>query len=86
LAGGVTFLSRTPAAFKPPDLPVARRIADRLARSLLLDRGLEAARRADEAAERAARLKSRVQALTEELNARAGFHRVVGNPRRGASP
>ena len=78
LAGGVTFLSRTPAAFKPADLPVARRIADRLARSLLLDRGLEAARRADEAAERAARLKSRVQALTEELNARAGFHRVVG--------
>jgi transcriptional regulator with PAS, ATPase and Fis domain len=46
--------------------------------SLLRERGIEAARRADEASERAARLESRVQALTEELNARAGIHHVIG--------
>jgi transcriptional regulator with GAF, ATPase, and Fis domain len=34
--------------------------------------------RADEAVARAERLESRVQALTEELNARAGFRRVIG--------
>jgi transcriptional regulator with GAF, ATPase, and Fis domain len=78
LAGGVVFLSRRPAAFNAADILIARRIADRLALSLSRERAYDAIRRADEAAERAARLESRVQALTEELNARAGFNRIVG--------
>jgi PAS domain S-box-containing protein len=79
LAAGLGFFSFTPARYKTADILVARRVADRLALSLLREHGLEAARRADEASERAARLELRVVSLTEELNARAGFHRVVGD-------
>jgi transcriptional regulator with GAF, ATPase, and Fis domain len=78
LAAGIGFFSFTPSFYKAEDIAVARRVADRLALSLLRERGLEAARRADEASERASRLESRVQALTEELNTRSGFHRVIG--------
>jgi transcriptional regulator with GAF, ATPase, and Fis domain len=78
LAAGLGFFSFTPSFYKLADIPVARRVADRLTLSLTRERGLEAAKRADEASERAARLESRVRALTEELNARSGFHRVIG--------
>jgi transcriptional regulator with GAF, ATPase, and Fis domain len=78
LAAGVGFFSFTPSFYKQADILVARRVADRLALSLLRERGIEAAKRADEASERAARLEARVQALTEELNARSGFHRIIG--------
>ena len=78
LAAGVGFFSFTPSFYKKTDILVARRVADRLALSLLRERGLEAAKRADEASERAARLESRVQALTDELNARSGLHRLIG--------
>jgi two-component system response regulator HydG len=78
LTAGVTFLSSTPRAYKKADVVIASRIAARLAISLLRERGIEQTRRADEAAERAARLESRVQALTDELNSRSGFHRVIG--------
>lgn len=39
---------------------------------------LEADKRADEATERAARLEAHVRALTDELDARTGYRRVVG--------
>jgi transcriptional regulator with GAF, ATPase, and Fis domain len=77
-AAGLGFLSRTVGAFTQDDVLVARRVADRVALSLARDRNLQTTRRADEASERALRLESRVQALTEELHARDGFHRVVG--------
>ena len=73
------FFSFTPAAYKQADLLVARRIRDRLALNLTRGRGAEAVRRADEAIARALVLESRVRELTEELNARAGYRRVVGN-------
>jgi transcriptional regulator with GAF, ATPase, and Fis domain len=79
-AGGtLTFASREAGAFNAADLPVARRMADRLAVTLLRDREIEASRRADEASTRAARLEARVKALTEELDARTGYRRVVGD-------
>jgi two-component system NtrC family response regulator len=78
LAAGIGFFSFTPSLYSEADVAIARRVADRLAISLLRERGIEAARRADEASARVSRLESRVQALTEELNARAGFHRVIG--------
>jgi transcriptional regulator with GAF, ATPase, and Fis domain len=77
-AGGFVIASRTPAAFKPADVLVARRIADRLAVTLARDREVAASKRADEAADRAARLEARVQALTEELDERTGYRRVIG--------
>ncbi len=79
LFGAVVFFSFTPAAYKPADLLVARRIRDRLALNMTRGRGAEAARRADEAIARALVLESRVRALTEELNSRFGDRRIVGN-------
>ena len=78
LTAGVGFFSFTPGAYKETDVAIGRRVADRIAISLMRDLGLQASKRADEAAERASRLESRVQALTDELNSRAGFHRVIG--------
>ena len=78
LAGGVAFFSFTPSAYTQADVTVGRRVADRLGLSLSREHAYESAKRANEAVERAARLEMRVAALTEELNARAGFSRVVG--------
>jgi transcriptional regulator with PAS, ATPase and Fis domain len=57
---------------------VARRIADRIALVMSREQRVAAHRRADEATARATELESRVRALTEELNARSGYHRVIG--------
>ena len=78
LAAFLAFVGKAPSAFKPADILIARRIATRLAVKLAHDRELAASKRADEAAARAARLESRVRALTEELDARTGYRRVVG--------
>ncbi len=80
-AGALVFFSTRLAAFKPADILVLRRIADRIAVTLARDRGLDASRRADEAAARAEKLESRVRALTEELDVRTGYRRVVGTSR-----
>jgi two-component system response regulator AtoC len=77
-SGGLLFMSRAPSAFRQPDIQVARRIADRLAVTLARDREIEASKRADEATARALRLEARVRTLTEELDARTGYRRVVG--------
>ena len=82
LAAGVGFFSFTPSAYTTADILVARRVADRLALSLLREKGLEAAKRADEASARASTLEARVRALTEELDARSGYRRVVGESRQ----
>ncbi|MBI3402273.1 MAG: sigma 54-interacting transcriptional regulator [Acidobacteria bacterium] len=79
LIGSLVFLSLAPAAYTEADLLVARRIRDRLALHLTRGRGAEAAKRADEATARAALLEARVRALTEELNTRSGYRRVVGD-------
>jgi transcriptional regulator with GAF, ATPase, and Fis domain len=79
LAGALDFLSFTPALYSAADLPVARRIADRVALALSREQRRVAVERADEASARAAALETRVRALTEELNERAGYHRVIGS-------
>jgi transcriptional regulator with GAF, ATPase, and Fis domain len=81
LTGALVFFSFTPAAYTEADLLVARRIRDRLALHLTHGRGVDAAKRADQAAERARQLEMRVRALTEELNARSGYRRLVGDSR-----
>ena len=78
----LVFLSRTVAAFKQSDILVGRRIADRIAIALARDREVAASRRADEANTRAAKLEARVRALTDELDARTGYRRVVGDSRQ----
>jgi transcriptional regulator with GAF, ATPase, and Fis domain len=78
LAADLSFLSRSPATYAPRDVLIARRIADRIALGLRRERGLKAAVRADEADARATQLESRVRALTEELDARTGYRRVIG--------
>jgi two-component system response regulator AtoC len=82
LAGALLFLSRTASAFSQADVLVARRIADRLAITLAHDREVEAVKRADEATARAAKLEARVRLLTEELDARTGYRRVVGESKQ----
>ena len=77
-AGALVFLATTPSTFRPGDVLVARRMADRMAIALARDREIEASRRADEATARASKLEARVQALIEELDARTGYRRVVG--------
>jgi transcriptional regulator with GAF, ATPase, and Fis domain len=78
LAGGLSFVSRTAAAFKPPDILVARRIADRIALALSRVQEAEASRRADEARARAGALEARVKSLAAELSTVTGYSRVVG--------
>jgi transcriptional regulator with GAF, ATPase, and Fis domain len=77
-AGTVIFASRAPAAFNQTDVLIVRRIADRIALALSRDREAQASKRADAATARASELESRVRVLTEELDARTGFRRVVG--------
>ncbi len=79
LVAAVVFLSFTPGFYKSQDVLIARRIADRLALGLSRDSRQEAWNRADAANERASRLESRVKALTEELDARTGYRRVIGD-------
>jgi transcriptional regulator with GAF, ATPase, and Fis domain len=80
-AGALAFMSKAYAAFNPADVLIARRMSDRIAVKLARDRAVEASRRADDAAARAAQLEARVRALTEELDARTGYRRVVGESR-----
>src|SRR5262249_38230649 len=51
--GALVFFSAEAGAFTPADVPVARRIADRIVLVLARDQGDEASKRADEAAARA---------------------------------
>jgi transcriptional regulator with GAF, ATPase, and Fis domain len=74
----LSFLSYTPSVFSVQDVPVARHIADRIALLLASDRGAAAARRADAASARAMQLETRVRELTDELDARTGYRRVIG--------
>ena len=77
--GALLFLSFAAGVYAPADVQCARRIADRIALVLARERRSAATRRADEAESRAAKLQARVRALTEELDARSGYKRLVGD-------
>ena len=76
--GGVSFLSFTPSKYTKSDVQIAKRIGDRIVQSFARERRAALARRADEASERASQLESRVRQLTDELDSRTGYRRVVG--------
>jgi len=75
----LSFLSFTPAAFAGEDIGIAGRVGACLLQSFARERRTALVKRADEATERAARLESRVRELTEELDSRTGYRRVVGD-------
>jgi transcriptional regulator with GAF, ATPase, and Fis domain len=72
------FLSFEPARYSKADVPIAKRIAERIALALARERGAMLLKQVDEATERAAKLELRVRTLTDELDARTGYRRVVG--------
>ncbi len=80
-AGALVFFANAVGAYKHSDILIARRIADRLTAIVARNRESEASQRADEASSRAVKLEARVKALTEELDARTGYRRVVGESR-----
>ncbi len=73
------FLSFTPSKYTMADVQTAKRIGDRLLQSFARERRSALRKQADEASERASRLEARVRELTEELDSRTGYRRVVGN-------
>lgn len=77
-AAVLAFMSRSPGFYKERDVQIARRIADRLTLGIERERAVEEARRADSATARAAELESRVRQLTDELDARPGYRRLIG--------
>src|SRR5215472_1160621 len=78
LHAAVNFFSREPARFTEADVPIAKRIAKHIALAMSHDHLAAEARRAAELQERAANLERRVRVLTEELDARSGYRRVIG--------
>jgi len=79
LQAAVNFFSRQPGWFRRDDLPIAGRVASHIAVVMSHHRLAEQARSAAEANARAERLESRVQQLTDELDARGGYRRVIGD-------
>jgi PAS domain S-box-containing protein len=77
-AGALLFVSAAKSTFHHSDVLVARRMADRMTVALARNREIIALQRADEATARASTLEARVRTLTEELDARTGYRRVIG--------
>ena len=71
-------LSFTPAKFTVADVQTAKRIGDRLLQSFARERRTALRKEVTEASERATRLEARVRELTDELDSRTGYRRVVG--------
>jgi transcriptional regulator with GAF, ATPase, and Fis domain len=74
----ISVLSFTPSAYGPDDVETAVRVAGRLVQSFARERREALRKRADEASQRVTKLEARVKALTDELDARTGMRRVVG--------
>lgn len=78
LQAAVNFFSRQQGWFTRDDIPIAERIASHIALAMSHHRLAEEARLAAEAKARAEGLESRVRQLTDELDARGGCRRVIG--------
>ena len=74
----LAFLSFTPSKYSASDVETANRIGDRLLQSFARERRSALRKQVDEASERASRLEARVKELTEELDSRTGYRRVIG--------
>ena len=76
--GALSFHAAAKGSYGPEDVEIALRVADHVALAFSHQRLAEEARRVEEARREAARLEERVQALSDELDSRDGFGRVVG--------
>jgi transcriptional regulator with GAF, ATPase, and Fis domain len=75
---GLEFWSKQPRAFTARDVPIARRIGDHVALAVSHEQLADAAQQAADARTRAERLEARVRSLSEELDSKSGYGRVVG--------
>ena len=75
---GLQFWSKRPGAFEARHVPVARRIADHVALAVCHEQLAEIQQQAAEAKLRAERLEARVKSLSDELEVKNGFNRIVG--------
>jgi transcriptional regulator with PAS, ATPase and Fis domain len=73
------FWSKQGKAFRPEQVPIAQRIAEHVALAVSHEQLAEAARQAADARVRAEALEARVRSLSEELDSRSGYGRVVGS-------
>ncbi|MFI5181537.1 MAG: sigma 54-interacting transcriptional regulator [Thermoanaerobaculia bacterium] len=80
-AGGLVFFSEAPYRYREEDVPTARFFADQIALLLAHQRLAEEERLLAAAREESARLKARVERLTEELEAKPGWGRIVAESR-----
>jgi transcriptional regulator with GAF, ATPase, and Fis domain len=78
LVGGLDLMSFEPGRFTASDVGIAARVADHIALALSHQRLADEARLAAEATARASHLESRVRRLTDELDARTGYRRILG--------
>jgi len=76
--GALSFHAGETGRYGEEDVDLARRVADQVALAFSHQRLLEEAKRAEEARRNAARLEERVRALSDELESRDGFGRIVG--------
>jgi transcriptional regulator with GAF, ATPase, and Fis domain len=81
LEAAVNFFSRDAGWFSADDVPIARRITNFLGLALSHYRLAEEARRRHLIEERAEQLNAQVRKLTDELDARSGYRRVIGESR-----
>jgi transcriptional regulator with PAS, ATPase and Fis domain len=72
------FWSRQMRGFQAAQVPIAHRIAEHVALAVSHEQLAEAARQAADARARAEALEARVRSLSEELDSRSGYGRVVG--------
>ncbi|MEO6323306.1 MAG: sigma 54-interacting transcriptional regulator, partial [Thermoanaerobaculia bacterium] len=79
--GGLVFHSKIKARYREEDVEIAHRVADQVALALSHQLLAEEARRTAQARAEAAQLEERVATLTEELESRDGFQRIVGKAR-----
>ncbi len=76
--GALSFHAREAGRFGEEDVDLGLRVADQVALAFSHQRLAEEARKAEEARREAIRLEERVRALSDELESRDGFGRVVG--------
>jgi len=76
---GLQFFSKQVDAFRREQVLIARRIAEHVALAVSHQQLAEAVSRVAEAQARAEQLEARVRSLSEELDSRSGYGRVVGH-------
>ena len=76
---GLQFWSKQVNFFRREQVPIARRIAEHVALAVSHQQLAEALSRASDAQARAERLEARVRSLSEELDTRSGYGRVIGH-------